>query len=159
MPGVYDDPDFGNPEEFRRLRDEFPDYLVKVARQKRVTVIAEELSEDALEMHGATKSVANTVAQQLGIRHLFCDPGCAERKQLGIANSSDDAMDFAKRENYWLKKLNELKDEDIIFLIGKKHIQGFSERAANEGFLIEIIVEFYGSDFFSRYSWNSDPFD
>jgi hypothetical protein len=128
------------------------DYLEQVAREKGVTVIAEELSEDALRKHGATKSIACTVALRLGIRHLFCDPGCAERKELGIRKNSEDAIELDKREGYWIKKLIELKDEDIIFLIGKKHIQGFSERAENEGFLIEIVEELYGSNFFSRYN-------
>ena len=135
--------------EFERLGDEFPAFLDRVSREKGVTAIAEELSEDVLKKFGATKSVAYTVASQMNIKHMFCDPLEAEREQLDITKDLEKEIHSEKREEFWLKKLKKLKGEKIIFILGAMHFHKFPDRAKNAGFSIDVVDEFYGKEFFS----------
>ena len=133
--------------EFKRLRDEFPTFIDGIAREIGATVIAEESNEDVLKKFEAKKSVAYTVASQMDIKHVFCEPSNSEREQLGI-KSTGKPDDFQKREEFWLKKLVILTGERILFIIGAYHVQSFSERAKNAGFLVNVADEYYGKEYF-----------
>ena len=137
----YEDP------TFKRLRDEFPTFLDGVARSIGATVIAEESNEDVLSKFEAKKSVAYTVASQMNIKHLFCEPSNFEREQLGI-KSTGNPDDFRKREDFWLKKLVTLKEERILFILGAGHVESFSERAENAGFSVDVAEAYYGKEYF-----------
>jgi hypothetical protein len=134
--------------EFERLREEFPEFLIQIARQIDVKVIAEESHEDVLRKFSATKSVASVVASELGVKHLFCEPSIAEREQLGIT-STGRREDFEKREKFWLEKLRDLKETPILFILGPNHMAGFSELAKNNGMSVEVAEEYYGRTYFS----------
>lgn len=132
---------------FERLRNEFPTFLDGVARRIGATVIAEELNEDVLNKFGATKSVADTVASQMNIKHVFCEPSISEREQLGM-KGTNNPDDFSRREDFWLNKLVTLKGERILFILGADHVESFSERAKNAGFLVNVSEEYYGKEYF-----------
>ena len=134
--------------KFKRLRDEFPTFLDGVAREIGATVIAEESNENVLNKFEANKSVAYTVASQMNIKHVFCEPSNSEREQLGI-KSTGNPDDFRKREDFWLKKLVTLKGEKILFILGADHVESFSERAKNAGFLVNVAEEYYGKEYFA----------
>ena len=135
--------------EFKMLRDKFPTFLKRVARKVGATVIAEESSEEVLNKFQSKKSIPCTVASEMDIKHMFCDPSNAERKQLGI-KSIGKPEDFEKREDFWLKKLVTLKGERILFILGADHVQSFLERAKNAGFCVNVAEEYYGKEYFAR---------
>ncbi len=137
--------------KFKMLRDEFPTFLKKVARKVGATIIAEESNEEVLNKFGSTKSVPYIVALEMDIKHRFCEPSIAERKQVGI-KSTGEPEDFEKREDFWLKKLVALKGERILFILGADHVHSFSERAKNSGFCVNVAEEYYGREYFARAS-------
>ena len=52
----------------------FCQFLETKAKELRISMLAEELNEDALEMSRASRSTVQEVAKRIGLRHLFCDP-------------------------------------------------------------------------------------
>ena len=133
---------------FERLRDEFPTFLDGVARVIGATVIAEESNEDVLNKFKANKSFAYTVASQMNIKHVFCEPSISEREQLGI-KCIGNPDDIRTREDFWLKKLVTLKGERILFILGADHVKSFSELAKKAGFLVDVAEEYYGKEYFA----------
>ena len=134
--------------EFDRLRNEFPAFLEKVARQIGATVIAEESNEDVLNKFAATNSVPSTVASELDITHMFCEPSITERQRFGIHNTGNSA-DFVKREHFWLSKLSALKDDAILFVLGADHVHSFLELAQKHGFSVNVVDKYYGKEYFA----------
>ena len=133
--------------EFDRLRNEFPAVHEKVAREIGATVIAEESNEDVLNYFAATKSIPSTVASELDIVHMFCEPCITERERLGIHNTGNPA-DFVKRENFWLGKLSAIKDDVILFVLGVDHVHSFLELAHKHGFSVNVVDKYYGKEYF-----------
>ena len=135
-------------QEIERLREGFAEFIVRTAQQTHAKVIAEENNQEVLEKFAATKSVAFTVAAELGIRHLFCEPSIAERKRLGISLTGSPA-DYEKREKYWLEKLRPIVEVPILFILGADHIASFSELAKSSGLPVSVAVEYYGRKHFA----------
>src|SRR5271156_5906838 len=54
-------------------------------------VLAEEHSQEAL---GHDRSIAQEIAFELGIEHLFCDPTQSERAQIGYKNRCQISLDL-----------------------------------------------------------------
>ena len=129
--------------------DAFQSYLVGLARSNKYDAIAEELSVEAIPKLGGTDSVARLVSQDIGIKHLFCDPTSSERVEIGIrsedtikqllqigklmnANESREVdaelkRDWPAREEFWLRKLRTLRASNILFIVGSDHVKTFSE--------------------------------
>lgn len=106
-----------NPEKNHAITD-FQSYLCEQARSLGATLLAEEFSADALQLNSVSISTVGQVAQELGVRHLFCDPGRAERNRLGISTHDE-------REAYWLEQLRPFEEDEIIFVCGDDHISSF----------------------------------
>ena len=65
--------------------ERFECYVADAARALSADVIAEEASEEWIDDHGlGASSVAQGVADKLGVQHIFCDPDRAERRALGL---------------------------------------------------------------------------
>ena len=111
-------------------------------------VLAEESNEDVLSKFSATQSVASTVASEIGIKHLFCEPSIAERQRLGITTTGSPA-DFEKREQYWLGRLKRIEEAPILFVLGADHVASFSELAKTSGLPVEVAEEYYGREYFA----------
>ena len=121
----------------RRFIDEFSVYLELSARELKVTEIAEEFNEDALDKSNTTHCIAREVAAKLGIGHCFCDPTAEERRQHAIF--TDD-----QREQFWLKQLSGPKEKDILFICGEDHIESFSRRLTEAGYSNRILSRRWG---------------
>jgi hypothetical protein len=134
--------------EFERLRQGFSEFLVQAAQKIDAIVITEECNEEVLTKFAATKSIASTVAAELGIRHLFCEPSNAERNWIGITRTGSPA-DYEKREMFWLEKLMVIKETSILFILGADHVTSFSELAKNTGLSVCVAEEYYGREYFS----------
>jgi hypothetical protein len=127
--------------------DRFKAYLERVARNERVSIIAEEQNAENLEQLGIT-SVPVAVADTLLIEHLFCEASQGERRLRGILCRDDflhetwemprmtdeerrcyiDARErefFAPRENIWLERLTPILGDRVLFVCGSGHIDTF----------------------------------
>jgi hypothetical protein len=65
--------------------NKFLDHLNDVIRKESVSVVAEEYSEEAITKYRQERSkvVALSVAEEHGLRHIFCDPNSDERREIG----------------------------------------------------------------------------
>jgi hypothetical protein len=109
--------------EREKATSDFCQFLETKANEFHITLIAEELNEDALKLSRASKSTVQDVAKRLGLIHLFCDPTIAERKQLRIHKDQD------LREEHWLSRLSNYRDgETILFVCGADHLETFSKK-------------------------------
>jgi hypothetical protein len=133
-----------------------------------IAIIAEELSEECLEQQGVSRSTAQTVAQELNINHVFCEPSAWEREDFEILSAEEmsvrlfpnkpywqipeDSPDqqqineeirklFPKREEFWLSKIRHLRKENIIFICGKSHVESFRKLLEQNGFGISILSD------------------
>lgn len=123
----------------KKAIDEFSIFLQSKATMLRVTVFAEELNEDSLKGSRASKSIVREIAKQLGLKHLFCDPTRAQRKELGI----DEDIDL--RENYWLSRLEDYRAEkNILFVCGSGHLETFRKKLSEKGYEVKVLPEQFG---------------
>ncbi len=91
--------DRADPDIVKGKRREFKSYLRERALELRPALVAEELSQDLLTyMNG--RSIAGDVAEELGIEHRLCDPGCEERERLGIPGRADDLTGQAREQQF-----------------------------------------------------------
>jgi len=87
------------------VRDErllFALHVTSVVRKLKVSLIAEEWSEEAGRLQNSTESVLQRVAKGLAIGHRFCDPTTQERTKGNIT-------DLKSREQFWLSRILDCK--------------------------------------------------
>lgn len=138
------------PEPFRAL-------VATTCQQQGVKAVAEEMSLDALERHGARESVCKQVAGTLGIPHRYCDPSIEEQQALGVAEEGDIRMSgyFANRsreeidaavrtsdairERYWLEHLLNLDSWPVLFVCGANHTEPFRELLQAHGIEVRVL--------------------
>lgn len=122
-------------------------FLKTKIEETKADLIAEEMSGYALKKFGMTNSVPRAVAEELGIKHLYCDPDKNQRKELGILEEKDiiakisggkvlhpkDQERFIKirnimwnkREVFWYQKLMKFRFKKCIFVFGSDHVDNF----------------------------------
>ena len=123
--------------------DLFKDFLKSQIRQVGISLLAEEMSEDALARFPhpdlpAKQSVPSQVARELNIDHAYCDADAATQKNMGISENNT-ANDNKERESYWLKRLEELNKFPCMFVLGEDHVNSFPA-LLNESGLQTIVV-------------------
>lgn len=117
----------------------FCTFLKLKATSLNISMFAEELNEDALCRSRASIAIVRDVANRLGLKHLYCDPNCRERKELGSNNDLD------RREQFWLSRLEpHLDSETILFVCGAGHLESFQKKLFDKGVKAEILPEQYG---------------
>ena len=123
---------------------EFRVVLKIEAALKGARAIAEEMSPEALRLHGAIDSIPRQVAEELPLAHRYCDPDSEERRALELAIDEDSirmpmtlnarpsaeieaavAADRAKRESEWIRRLVQLGNWPVVFVCGRNHAHGF----------------------------------
>lgn len=125
----------------------FKAFLKRKIEETKADLIAEEMSEYELKVNGMTNSIPRAVAEELGIKHLYCDPDKKQRKELGILEEKDiiakicggkvlrprdqerfikirDTM-WDKREIFWFQKLMKFNFKKCIFVLGSDHVDNF----------------------------------
>jgi hypothetical protein len=144
-------PPHGGPsmEILRSLRQEFSHYLKEIILSLNLNCIAEEFNEDALQMSCASKSIAKSVALDLDICHLYCDPDKSERLSLGIVNTGQ-SEDFSKREKYWLTVIQSNNVGDTLFLCGADHVKSFHNLLAEHEYKSKVVIEYYKQSCFNK---------
>jgi len=140
------------------LHEEYAACLETVCKRIGATAIAEEYSESAL---GKDSSVTLQVANELKASHYFCDPCKEERKALRYFDrqtlelnmflhdgATENLSDFAGaieigryfpiREEIWLDKIKNLKEEKLVFVCGDVHVESFKARLEGSGFEVQV---------------------
>lgn len=118
---------------------EFSQYLETMIAEKKISIIAEEFSHDALSMSCATISTAHAVANLVGAVHKFCDPDKREREDHNITTKD-------QREEFWLQGLVGLFNKNILFLCGDCHLETFQEKLHGHGVPAEILSRGWGAN-------------
>jgi hypothetical protein len=124
----------------------FQSFLISSAGAVNATAICEELSREALKAVDATVSVPETVAANLGLPHLFCDPDRAERRTLGIMDDNQVRVQaefferpkpteaeiqerilqhYQLRESEWHRRIIDSGNTKILFICGSNHVDSF----------------------------------
>jgi hypothetical protein len=142
--------------------DAFNSFLVSAARSVYATIISEELSREALIDVGATVSVPEVVATNLGLLHLFCDPDRSERRALDILNDNDVrvraelfdrpkpteaeiemriSQHYRKREAEWYRRIIEARNTPILFICGSNHVDSFYGLLRSKGVQVSVVCQ------------------
>ncbi len=105
---------------------------VKVIPKFGISILAEEFSDQAKMKWGVTESVLEQLAKANVIEHRFCDPCPAEKEQNRIEQSDSD-----KREQFWLSRIRDCKNRNVLFVCGDDHVEPFGKKLIAAGFDIK----------------------
>ncbi len=137
----------------------FKNYLDQKIQELKICVLAEEMSQYALEKNHATKHIVKEISHKNQIEHLMCDPSPSERKKLGITSALVSVLDkeakkyFPQREQFWLDKISNKLLKNVIFICGNQHISTFSILLKHNGVNIKVLSENWG-----KVEFDIDPF-
>jgi hypothetical protein len=124
-----------------------------------ISVIAEEMSVEAVAQRGRTESVCLQEARRVGLAHRYCDPDTPARAARGIREECDLEIaaffgriphedlpkavrdEFAKREAMWLEELRHLDGRPVLFVCGARHALTFNDLLNREGTRGQVLVE------------------
>lgn len=126
-----------------------PQQLMAFLREKCAAhnpdLLAEELSQEDVDLEGARNSVLRALATEFGLPHLFCDPDGAERQALKypveeivkVTRFNGDAVkaaDYMKqfwpiREGEWMRRIIATEARKCLLVIGAAHVETLSIRA------------------------------
>ncbi len=135
-------------------RNKFSAFLKNKAKEYNVALLAEEFNEDCLKNSKGNISIVKKAAEELKIKHRFCELSKDERKAKNILSESeiyskklnirryggvcpvldenqqkifDEEMEksFLAREIEWFLKINDYFDKNILFVCGSDHIESF----------------------------------
>ena len=143
------------PEVVDAARDSFTNYLIEMAVRVGAVAIGEEFAEEVLSaLRG--NSLCKTVAAELNIKHLFCEPDSSTRLKLGVPACGTEHLPPHEqqrtdeiRENYWLGQLKSLCQEPVLFVCGSKHVKGFAGRLEAEKIPVSIESEYWGKEIYA----------
>ncbi len=113
-------------------REDLINYLINQSKLLKITLIAEEFSEQALG--SGTQITAQEAAKILGIEHRLCDPDLKERITLNIKTSAD-------RENIWLERIKDKLGSEMIFICGSDHVLSFESLLKKNKIGVKILKE------------------
>jgi len=116
----------------RDKRASFKAHVLEVIKKFGISVLAEEFSEQAKKkplMESVGETTLEHIARHKRIEHRFCDPTVAERKENEIEQS-----DSEKREQFWLSRIQDYKNKNVLFVCGDDHFQSFGEKLTAAGF-------------------------
>jgi hypothetical protein len=153
----------GVPET--EAQERYADVLQRTMVAVRPRLVAEEYSTEAEEEY-KRRSIGRPIATALGIEHRFCDATKAERKQIGyvgtqelhlmismhdpnwnISNEEAEAKAwaicigryFVIREKFWLDKIRDVADQDVVCVVGDGHVESFTKLLTDEGVKSQLV--------------------
>ncbi len=121
-------------------------------------LLAEEDHRDYLSRAGADSILLEiATARQIADRHRLVDPNDAERERIGyrelngppyeaVAYRAHEIMhQFPKREEFWLGKLLDYLNGEVLFVCGWGHIESFTALLARKGVSYSILANKIGA--------------
>src|SRR4030095_15226495 len=121
--------------------EKFESYLESVIKQYNIDLLAEEFSKELVVRNDSKFSTLEIVAGRTKKRHIFCDPDEQTQIKLGIKGDKDG------REKIWLKKILEEKEDVVLFICGRDHVNTFVDKIENEGHEVHVLKSDWGEDF------------
>ncbi|MGA3037399.1 MAG: hypothetical protein ABSE64_07910 [Vulcanimicrobiaceae bacterium] len=152
---------FPHPNNDGRAIERLQKFVRAFCIERAIQVLAEEWSDDAMQLWSVNSTYSEDVAADLGIAYLRCDANLTERAKLQIKSRQTIAEELGiefgftqltleettlinveaeesdvKREQYWLEKLikHEAINKNILLLCGYKHVDRFVARVKREGY-------------------------
>jgi hypothetical protein len=116
----------------REERLAFKAHLLEIIQKYNISLLAEEFSEEAKMKWRVSESILEKLGKTEGIEHRFCDPTSIEKNENGIENDDND-----KREQFWLSRIKDCKDRNVLFVCGSKHVESFRKKLITAGFVVE----------------------
>lgn len=116
---------------------DFAYYLSKKIMELDIRFIGEEWFEDLLKENAIATTVTQDVAHQYNIKHRFCDPNRNERRSINWFSKNDDNV----REKFWLEKIKDETNKNMVFICGTGHLESFSKLLESSNFLYEVLPE------------------
>jgi hypothetical protein len=107
----------------------FKSHVLETIENFEITILTEEFSKDAKKKLGVTESTLEQVAKAKGIKYRPCDPDSREKEAHGIGIDDDE-----KREQFWLARIQDCKNKNVLFVCGDDHFKSFAEKLIAEGF-------------------------
>lgn len=109
------------------------------------------------------ESIPQNVAKQRGIEAMLCEPSNDEKSRCGYldkpeirlklgfcncppalektaADAVEIALNFPLREEFWIEKLKEHLQSEVIFVLGENHIDSFSRRLQARGIQSKVLA-------------------
>jgi hypothetical protein len=105
------------------------------------------------------------VASSLGLEHRFCDPDSSERASLGIRSGSqirrdlgvrageneelvekESRRDWPIRETFWLDRISDKIDEDLLFICGSSHVDNFAALVESKAHRVAVLYKDCGPE-------------
>src|SRR6266700_329129 len=116
----------------REERVAFRTHVLETIQKFNISLLAEEFSEEAKMKWGVRESILEKLGKDKGIEHRFCEPTPIERKENGIEQSDGD-----KREQFWLSRIEDCKNRNVLFVCGNEHVESFRKKLITVGFVVE----------------------
>ncbi len=149
----------------------FRSLVLTAVRAHAVSLIAEEMSLEAVQERGAKASVCREVADELQLPHCYCDANRAERAVLGAEDEQAiwHRLSFAahrgithaeidqlaaplirashdKREYLWLQRLDREGRFPSLFVCGANHVDTFSALLERQGMRVNVLYRDWALD-------------
>lgn len=160
----------GSPEKDTEEDCMFRAEVGKACTQNEVSLIAEEMSNEALERAGIPKTIGQLIASEQGIEHLLCDPPSKLRSKLGIRDTQAIELDallekrteekrdqelkhsWSLREDYMLHCIQSVETEKALLICGANHVREFARKAEALNIKTRVVHE----DWAPNNGFNSD---
>jgi hypothetical protein len=88
-----------------------------------------------------SESILEKLGRTEGIEHRFCDP----------VDNDDD-----KREQFWLSRIKDCKNRNVLFVCGFEHVESFRKKLITADFDVEHESKHW-CNFSIRELFDSDP--
>ena len=137
----------------KKAREELQEYLRLEIKRLKPVVVAEESVEEVLKCLGA-ESTVKAIADECGIKHLYCDPDSVTRNRLGVPIGSEHLTEEEKqkfhkiRENYWYQQIEPYNGQAILFVCGAEHVSSFRALLEQYKCRIETLCEYWGKNIY-----------
>jgi hypothetical protein len=112
----------------REKRASFKAHVSEIIEKLDISILAEEFSDEAKKKWGASESTLEQLGKAKRIEHRFCDATISERKENEIEESDSD-----KREQFWLSRIQDCKNSNVLFVCGDDHCESFGKKLPAAG--------------------------
>ena len=145
--------------------EKFIEQVKSICKEKKINLIAEESSKDALSYQNIDSTHIGKIVSELGVEYMLCDPGINERNRIGVKQRDIIASELSipfppitqiqedkinelakefdrKREKYWLDQIklrDIMNNKEILLICGFEHVDSFIELAKKENCVVQKI--------------------
>lgn len=136
-----------------KARGTFQEYLRTQIKRLNPAVVAEESVEEVMKCLG-TESSVKAVAEECGVKHLYCDLDSETRATLGVPIGNEHLTREERRkyhnirEQYWYQQIKSFADQTVLFVCGAEHVPTFRALLKENECQVETLCEYWGKDIY-----------